>query len=202
MPIFQRSSCRVNLVAPRESFQSDFYEQYDSSILRPDFAIACSYLHTDIRPAAYCAQGINSNKKGQLIMDSFLLIIEAILLQRFATRFKVNNLLRHNFVIAPFRARSLDTFELVGACLFFDAYHKPRLPFPCGIRALLRRPWFFSFSLGLVVPGALMCARHCCALRRPWLRRLSPCVVQVPVKVFTSLPEFIHALADAPRQVG
>jgi hypothetical protein len=43
IPIFQRRSCRVNPAAPRESFQSDVYEQYHSAILRPDFARAYSY---------------------------------------------------------------------------------------------------------------------------------------------------------------
>jgi hypothetical protein len=61
-----------------------------------------------------------------------------------------------------------------------------------------------GFSASDWVPrsrSALLCARHCCTMRRPWLRRLSSYVLQVPVKVLASLPEFIHALPHASRQV-
>src|SRR5258708_14216593 len=50
--------------------------------------------------------------------------------------------------------------------------------------------------------SALQCARQCCALRRPWLRRLSYCVFQVPVNVLASLPVFIHVLLHDHRQIG
>jgi hypothetical protein len=93
-----------------------------------------------------------------------LLFLSPDLSQRFATRFKVNNLLRHNFVRDLFRVRLLEASKLIRACCFFDEYHRSRLPFPCGIRAVRRRPWFFSFRLGPAVPG---CPAVRSALLRP-----------------------------------
>ena len=56
------------------------------------------------------------------------------------------------------------TPQLVRPCCFFDEYHKPRLPFPCGIRAIRRRSkWFFSLRLDPVVP-------ECPAMRSALLR--------------------------------
>jgi hypothetical protein len=51
----------------------------------------------------------------------------------------------------------------------------------------------------------LLGARHSCDLLRGlpgWrLRRLSPCVVKLPINVLAGFPELIHALPQAPRQV-
>src|SRR3984893_371560 len=47
--------------------------------------------------------------------------------------------------------------------------------------------------------------RHRCdllrGLARLRLRRLSRCVVELPVNVLASFPELVHALPQAPRQV-
>jgi hypothetical protein len=51
----------------------------------------------------------------------------------------------------------------------------------------------------------LLGARHRCDLLRGLtglrLRRLSPCVVELPINVLAGFPELIHALPQAPRQV-
>src|SRR5258705_14020812 len=83
-----------------------------------------------------------------------LLFFSPDLSQGFAARFKVNNLLRRNFVRDLFRARRsrlLNLFVLVVSLMnIINLVCRS----PCEIRAIRRRSkWFFSFRLDLVVPG-------------------------------------------------
>jgi hypothetical protein len=68
---------------------------------------------------------------------------------------------------------------------------------------------YFPFAehplLGPACRRHLLGVRYRCDLLRRLaglrLRRLSRCVVELPVNVLASFPELIHALPQAPRQV-